>query len=68
MQFKQLTKLPTNAKVGVVGGGISGLFFTYYLSKLRPDVKITLIDQNQERLGGWINLGTHKINRVKMSC
>lgn len=54
MQFKQLTKLPTNAKVGVVGGGISGLFFTYYLSKLRPDVKITLIDQNQERLGGWI--------------
>ncbi|KAK5959685.1 oxygen-dependent protoporphyrinogen oxidase PWA37_003049 [Arxiozyma heterogenica] len=54
MKFKQLTKLPPNAKVGVVGGGISGLFFTYYLSKLRPDVNITLIDQNQGRLGGWI--------------
>lgn len=54
MKFKQLTKLPPNAKVGVVGGGISGLFFTYYLSKLRPDVNVTLIDQNQGRLGGWI--------------
>lgn len=55
MQFQQLTKLPTNARVGVVGGGISGLFFTYFLGKLRPDVHITLMDPNHGRPGGWIN-------------
>lgn len=55
MHLNQLSKLPINAKVGVVGGGVSGLFFTYYLSKLRPDIHISVIDQNQGRPGGWIN-------------
>lgn len=55
MQLQKLTKLPTNAKVGVVGGGVSGLFFTYFLGKLRPDVHITLMDPNHGRAGGWIN-------------
>lgn len=49
-----LVKLPRNAKVGVIGGGVSGLTFTYFLSKLRPDVKITIFNQ-ESRAGGWIN-------------
>ncbi|CAB4254061.1 similar to Saccharomyces cerevisiae YER014W HEM14 Protoporphyrinogen oxidase [Maudiozyma barnettii] len=52
--LSQLIKLPTNAKVGVVGGGISGLTFTYFLGKLRPDVHITLFNP-ESRPGGWIN-------------
>ncbi|SMN19979.1 similar to Saccharomyces cerevisiae YER014W HEM14 Protoporphyrinogen oxidase [Maudiozyma saulgeensis] len=52
--LSQLIKLPTNAKVGVVGGGISGLTFTYFLGKLRPDVEITLFNP-ESRPGGWIN-------------
>lgn len=55
MQLSELTKLPINGKVGVIGGGVSGLFFAYFLNKLRPDVYITLIDQNHGRYGGWIN-------------
>ncbi|CCD25178.1 oxygen-dependent protoporphyrinogen oxidase NDAI_0E03610 [Naumovozyma dairenensis CBS 421] len=49
-----LSKLPPNAKVGVVGGGVSGLMFTYFLSKLRSDIKITLFE-GEKRTGGWIN-------------
>ncbi|KAG0660158.1 oxygen-dependent protoporphyrinogen oxidase [Maudiozyma exigua] len=52
--LSQLIKLPTNAKVGVVGGGVSGLTFTYFLGKLRPDVQITLFNL-ESRPGGWIN-------------
>lgn len=52
--LQQLTKLPSNAKVGVIGGGISGLTFTYFLSKMRPDVSITLFEADK-RTGGWIN-------------
>lgn len=48
-----LTKLKPNAKVAVVGGGVSGLCFTYFLSKLRPDVQVTLFE-SQKRTGGWI--------------
>ncbi|CAI4921990.1 BBT_HP_G0114910.mRNA.1.CDS.1 [Saccharomyces cerevisiae] len=48
-----LTKLKPRAKVAVVGGGVSGLCFTYFLSKLRPDVEITLFE-SQNRTGGWI--------------
>ena len=52
--LSKLIKLPTNAKVGVVGGGVSGLTFTYFLGKLRPDVQITLFNP-ESRPGGWIN-------------
>lgn len=45
--------LPPNARVGVVGAGISGLTFTYFLAKLRPDVHITVFD-SKPRTGGWI--------------
>lgn len=46
--------LPFNARIAVVGGGVSGLTFTYFLSKLRPDVKVTLYEK-QDRCGGWIH-------------
>lgn len=49
-----LNNLPANARVGVVGGGISGLTFTYFLAKLRPDVTVTLFE-SQPRTGGWIH-------------
>lgn len=52
--YLSLSKLPPSAQVAVVGGGVSGLGFTYFLSKLRPDVKITLIESSN-RFGGYIN-------------
>ncbi|ODV71462.1 oxygen-dependent protoporphyrinogen oxidase [Cyberlindnera jadinii NRRL Y-1542] len=45
--------LKPNARVAVIGSGISGLSFTYFLSKLRPDVSITVYD-SQPRVGGYI--------------
>ncbi|CCK72720.1 oxygen-dependent protoporphyrinogen oxidase KNAG_0L00980 [Huiozyma naganishii CBS 8797] len=53
--LKQLTKLPLNSRVGVVGAGMSGLMFTYTLGKLRPDVNITLFERNKGKVGGWVN-------------
>ncbi|CCC70275.1 hypothetical protein NCAS_0E02050 [Naumovozyma castellii] len=49
-----LKKLPNNSKVAVVGGGVSGLMFTYFLGKLRPDIQITLFE-GAKRTDGWIN-------------
>lgn len=48
-----LKSLAPNARVGVVGGGISGLTFSYFLAKLRPDVHVTVFESNP-RTGGWI--------------
>ncbi|GME96948.1 unnamed protein product [[Candida] boidinii] len=55
MTTKSLIKssLLKNQKIGVIGAGISGLAFTYYLSKLRPDLKIVVIDE-LDRTGGYI--------------
>lgn len=46
--------LTRNAKVAVVGGGVSGLTFAYFLNKFRPDVSITIFEKST-RTGGWIN-------------
>ncbi|SCW02395.1 LAFE_0F05490g1_1 [Lachancea fermentati] len=51
---KQLVKLPINAKIAVVGAGVAGLSFSYFLNKLRPDVQITVLDSSN-RCGGYIN-------------
>ncbi|QLL32246.1 hypothetical protein HG536_0C04150 [Torulaspora globosa] len=48
-----LPKLARNAKVAVVGSGVSGLMFSYFLAKLRPDIQINLIESH-DRTGGWI--------------
>ncbi|KAJ3178641.1 hypothetical protein HDU87_003464 [Geranomyces variabilis] len=38
----------------VLGGGISGLSTAWYLSRLVPKAKITLVEK-QARLGGWVH-------------
>jgi len=52
-----LMPLKTNARVAVVGGGISGTTFAYFLTKLRPDVHITVFEKSP-RVGGWIDSQT----------
>lgn len=47
-------KLPDNASVAVLGGGLTGLTTAYYLAKWLPaTTKITLLEGG-DRLGGWI--------------
>ncbi|UKZ77845.1 hypothetical protein TrVFT333_005571 [Trichoderma virens FT-333] len=47
-------KLPENANVAVLGGGLTGLTTAYYLAKWLPaTTKITLLE-GSDRLGGWI--------------
>lgn len=48
-----LNKIPHNGRVAVIGGGISGLSFSYFLNKLRPDIKINIFE-SQNQPGGWI--------------
>ncbi|KAI5815914.1 hypothetical protein BZA77DRAFT_388060 [Pyronema omphalodes] len=45
---------PKNIKsVAILGGGITGLSAAWYLSRLAPDVPITLYESSN-RLGGWL--------------
>ncbi|KAG5421259.1 HEM14 [Candida metapsilosis] len=48
-----LQALPQKSKVAVLGAGISGLTFTYFLSKLRPDLSFHIFEKSN-RPGGWI--------------
>lgn len=48
-----LAKLPNNGRIGVIGAGISGLSFAFFLNKLRPDVHITIFERSSQP-GGWI--------------
>ncbi|KAH3662472.1 hypothetical protein OGAPHI_005724 [Ogataea philodendri] len=45
--------VPQKGKVAVIGGGISGLTYAYFLGKLRPDLQIQLYEKS-DRLGGYI--------------
>lgn len=49
-----LKRVPSKGSVGIVGAGISGLSFAYFLNKLRPDISITLFESTA-KTGGWIN-------------
>ncbi|CAI8507239.1 unnamed protein product [Pichia kudriavzevii] len=59
-----VSKLVQNAKVSVIGAGISGLSFSYFLGKLRPDVKITIFEK-QTRVGGYINTAQANEETIK---
>lgn len=51
---KKAGKLPDDASVAVLGGGLTGLTTAYYLAKWLPSTtKITLLEGG-DRLGGWI--------------
>lgn len=47
------TRRVSAMRLGVLGGGISGLTAAFRAKKLRPDAAITLIESSG-RLGGWI--------------
>lgn len=48
-----MSLVPKNGKVAVVGAGISGLCYSYFLRKLRPDVHVLIFESALEP-GGWI--------------
>lgn len=48
-----MSVVPRNGKIAVIGAGISGLSYAYFLRKLRPDVHVTVFDKAVEP-GGWI--------------
>lgn len=53
--YMSLKSLPKNSNVAVLGAGILGLTFTYFLSKLRPDLNIEIFEKSN-RPGGWMYL------------
>ena len=61
-----LTTLPQNAKVAVLGAGILGLTFTYFLSKLRPDLQFTIFEK-LKRPGGWMSSPKLHVNNTNES-
>ncbi|AGO10011.1 AaceriAAR021Wp [[Ashbya] aceris (nom. inval.)] len=50
--------LQARSKVLVVGGGIGGLSYAYFLSRLRPDIKITLLEAGQSCRGSIVSKPT----------
>ncbi|SCV06014.1 LANO_0H20208g1_1 [Lachancea nothofagi CBS 11611] len=57
-------KLAVNGSVAVIGAGVGGLSFAYFLSKLRPDLNITIIEAS-DRKGGWINTSVFESDHEK---
>lgn len=53
--------LQQGAKVAVVGAGVSGLSFTYFLNRLRPDIHLTVYD-GSSRSGGYIHSPKVELN------
>lgn len=49
----KLSPIVKNGHALVIGGGISGLTFGYFLGYLRPDLRITILEK-EDRLGGYI--------------
>lgn len=45
--------IPHNGKVAVIGAGVSGLCYSYFLRKLRPDIRVCIYERALEP-GGWI--------------
>lgn len=53
-----------NARIGVIGAGISGLTFSYFLAKLHPDWSIKVYEQSK-RPGGYILSQPTKVGDAK---
>lgn len=48
-----MSLIPKNGKIAVIGAGTSGLSYTYFLLKLRPDIHFTIYEKSKQP-GGWI--------------
>lgn len=55
-----LEQLGPNEHLAIIGTGITGLTLAYMLSKSRPDINITLID-NRRDVGGWMQSKTVEV-------
>lgn len=54
--------VPENARIAIVGAGLTGLTTAYYLAQdLPPGCKIVIYD-GQNRVGGWIRSETHSVD------
>lgn len=62
----KLTKFAKNSRVSVIGAGISGLSYAYFLAHLRPDLNIKIFEQ-QSRVGGFINTTTANTETQKIT-
>lgn len=58
-------KLATNSRVSVIGAGISGLSYAYFLSRLRPDIQIDVFEK-EGRVGGYIktSVASDKVREI----
>ncbi|KAI0461572.1 hypothetical protein LJB42_000871 [Komagataella kurtzmanii] len=54
-----LKSLAPNSSIAVLGSGISGLTFSFFLNRLRPDVNIHIFEKSKQ-VGGWIRSEEHK--------
>ena len=61
-----MNSIPKNGRVGVLGAGVSGLSYAFFLSKLRPDVRITLYERSFQA-GGYINTAVESANGDKVT-
>ena len=52
--------------MAVLGAGILGLTFTYFLSKLRPDLQFTIFEK-LKRPGGWMSSPKLHVNNTNES-
>ncbi|KAH3680925.1 hypothetical protein WICMUC_000068 [Wickerhamomyces mucosus] len=53
--------LAKNSNVAVIGAGISSLSFTYFLSKIRPDLNFTIYEKSNH-IGGYIKSELYQFN------
>lgn len=60
-----MSVVPKKGKVAVIGAGVSGLCFTYFLLKIRPDVQISIFEANTQP-GGWIKTEILKDDAAKL--
>lgn len=60
-----MSVVPKQGKVAVVGAGVSGLCFSFFLLKLRPDIHISIFDAGKQP-GGWIKTEVLQDNSTRL--